>query len=464
MTAQLQVQEAPIFPTNKLPRPFPLPGTNIAASNPDGISVDVMYPALGYDPYRCAIHPETVKSMANLLLAGVDVRVAYPEVLTDLTAENEQRVMRGVVERESMFPRNGLKEHLFDLDGSQGGIHPVGMAWLAEAKRSHSLLIISDNRFFRFGGEATSEALNTPMFSGGMSAAGVIETEARKRKKDPDYARGKIARIGQFLDTEVSEDGKDAFGNTSRDYIFGVPDSRAVREREAITKEAITRYAQSIPEIASGGRGLKLASIGCGAGNMPCSLVPEFTKLGLRFDRIDFLDWDVVALAVAAAHAEGSGLGNVVAPRRFDVVKGDASKELSDVDVKEMLGFFEYLPLLISKYGVIGHHMAQDYLRSVGVGMKPGSLIVFGNMLRDRPNQSMFDQVWPRLQQRSPEEVVELIISAGYPKESIQVDVSNGGIYAVYTVTIPESGLILPKRSLKESVARRLLLGTVQEY
>jgi hypothetical protein len=429
--------------------------------------------SIGYDPSRSQVTLDTANSMARLLLGGFNAKIAYTDIPSHVSAEVEQQVLRAVTERERLFPVTGFANDLFDLDGAQGNIHPVGKAWLDQSKRAHALLVLSNPGFARLGGHATSDALHRAMFPGGKSAADLLQ---RKHRKEPAKAEDITARVAAFLDTPFAEDGEDRFGLTSRDYLAAVPDSKGIPKREALTMRVTSDHAKTIPDVASGKRGLVIASEACGAGNMLCKLVPYLQEQGISVDRFDALDHDPVALAVLRAHAEGSGIGDLVNPIWFNIIKNDSSQITKEADIKEALGLFEYLQLLIkieeiakTSLGPLGsklpgYNLAHDFMRSLATDMKPGSMIIFGNMVESRPHQTMFNQVWPKLEQRSPEKVVEFLLSVGFPRECINVDMSDDGLYAVYSIVIPEGGLDLPPPSLWQKFIREIGRRSAPEY
>lgn len=409
------------------------------------------YPQIGYDPNACAVTVPTAQSLARLSFVGIDARIVQLDTPSFVSAEVGQQVIEAVKYLERRFPKNGLKDHLFN-----GDVHSLGSKWSPESKRAHSLLILSYPKFKRLGGNANSDALLAPIFHNGRSALDLLIA------RDPEKGLRIVDKVTRFLGTEIYVDGKDEFGLSSWEYLAAVPDSVAIQKREALGGKIIGDYGISIPEVRDGKRGLRIASFACGAGNMMCKLVPLLKAKGINVDSIDNYDHDPVALAVARSHADGSGIGNIVDTHLFNVLKRNPSKELKNLDVKEILGLFEYLDEVVG--GRLAYELAGDFLHSLGKDMKPGSMILFGNMVRSRPHQTMFNQVWPKLQQRSPEEVVELILSAGYPRDSIGVHMSDDGIYAEYTIKIPEGGLDLPRRSLRQILVKGPALRGIQDY
>lgn len=260
------------------------------------------------------------------------------------------------------------------------------------------------------------------------------------------------------------DDGvQDSFGLTSADYIRGVPDSHAVRLRAETASEMILKHAIKLIANSPGDRGYQITSLACGAAGPMFTMVPKLHKNGIRVDKVNLVDWDVMALATAKSLAETAGLEDIVEISRRDLLRQDFRDQLKNSDVVDLLGLFEYFPETIGK-GRLRYDLASNFLKIVGREMKPGSAIVFGNMLESRPNQVMFNQMWPKLEQRSIPEILRLIAKAGYPPEAVSVRVAPDGIYAVYSITIPEKGLKLPRDPVMQQISKWALLRFVKEY
>jgi hypothetical protein len=63
-------------------------------------------------------------------------------------------------------------------------------------------------------------------------------------------------------------------------------------------------------------------------------------------------------------------------------------------------------------------------------------------MLTERPQQGFFNYVWPKLEQRTMTDVLDIIEGAGFSKEDVVVRApSEDAVYAVYAIKVPETGL-----------------------
>ena len=143
-----------------------------------------------------------------------------------------------------------------------------------------------------------------------------------------------------------------------------------------------------------------------------------------------------MALATADALAQGAGLEGKVNIQLRDLLSENLTDYIAphSVDVVDLLGLFEYIPNLKDL------PMASALLSKVKDIVRPGGIIVFGNMLSDRPQQAFFSNVvkWPRLQQRSITDVLAILEQAGFYANDISVRIPQEGVYAVYAVNIPE--------------------------
>ena len=94
-----------------------------------------------------------------------------------------------------------------------------------------------------------------------------------------------------------------------------------------------------------------------------------------------------------------------------------------------------------------------------------GGLIIFGNMVRHRPQQAWFEGIWPTILQRNISEVLSIIDDAGYSPDSVSVEVSESdGLYAVYTIRVPESGEIPQSVGPAQQLLGRFVMRNMKEY
>lgn len=399
------------------------------------------------------IRPEVLAEAMNLHGYGIDIGISDTPMQFDGPDDLQSSVYEAVSVLEREHPEEGLSERLFDPK-----IHPIGATWLRLSKRAIALNPLYRPSISRLGEGVEPEVFFEPMFRGGRSAAGILFEE-----KSNEQALRIISNYFTFIETEMHGDGSDEFGLTSADYLANVPDARAVRYRAAVASDVIRSYALSKDEFVTQGKGLNITSLGCGAAGPMFTIVPMLKEAGVNIGGIRLVDWDVMALASAASLADDAGIQDLVSLRRHNILRGDLSRDLKDADVVDMLGLFEYFPEKAGNERV-SYDLARNFLRDVGRNMKPGGLIVFGNMLNERSHQRMFSQVWPKLEQRSVTQVLNLIHEAGFPMDAVSVRIPTDGVYAIYSIKVPEAGLRLPHESIAQNIARRLVFRTFKEY
>lgn len=147
---------------------------------------------------------------------------------------------------------------------------------------------------------------------------------------------------------------------------------------------------------------------------------------------VSLVDRDPIALAAANAVASTAGVAAHAQVADLVNIRQGSAMDLrplvgTGVDIVEMLGLFEYLPDAI----------AVDLLRQARQILRPGGVVIVGNMLDKRPNQTFFQHVirWPRLHQRSIDQVCRLVAAAGLDPTLGRCIVPSGeGVYGVYAL------------------------------
>lgn len=390
---------------------------------------------------------------SNPKYAGVNAEVIYPEVKAYVDNDEALKVLGAITELEERYPENGIADYLLDPE-----IHPVAAAWGSLSKRAIALSCLYEPDQTTLGGRATIDAYSEPLFDG-QSAADILYAEK------PEKAKKILDSYDKYINTVIRDpnDRNDEFGLNTANYIPSVPDSLAVRLRAAAAGDEIINYATENRDRIGRDGGLKIASLACGAAGPIFNLLPRIEESGVGIRQTQLVDWDVMALATAYSHAEKEDLLEHTDIQRSNLLKDDLRKYLHDADVVDLLGLFEYFPETVGKAG-FNYKMASNFMRQVGKSMKPGGMIVFGNMLDDRRHQPMFDQIWPDLHQRSIQDVLRLTNEAGFPNQLVSAKVPDDGVYGIYTIRIPEEGLSLPDASRRQRMAQWVMTKFVKEY
>jgi hypothetical protein len=148
------------------------------------------------------------------------------------------------------------------------------------------------------------------------------------------------------------------------------------------------------------------------------------------------VDRDPVALAAGVAIAAKHFDSNRIQACLLDLVdvhNGRAAPltppfERHSAHLIDVLGLFEYLP----------DRTAVSLLREARRLLHPTGAVLVANMLDQRPQQDVFDHVvqWPRLVQRSVDQLLALIAEAGFDLGKTTVATAGPGeaVYAVAAI------------------------------
>ncbi|MGO2111527.1 MAG: hypothetical protein ACTH31_07935, partial [Pseudoclavibacter sp.] len=303
-----------------------------------------------------------------------------------------------------------------------------------------------------------AEGIDPHVFDESLFGSG--DTSARQlllRELGPERGVRVIARYDAFLDGVPLDDAGDEYGLTTRDYLAGATDGHAVRSRAEIVKSLALEHFRG--GASTGGTShagtdhepLRLASLACGLAQPMLELAGAFAETGARVSEIVFVDHDPMALAMVRSLARGAAAAPAVRAIRRNFLVHPLAHAVGHggADLVDLVGAFEHLPTSHA-----GYRVAAAVLAEAADAVRPGGLLIVGNMLRERPQQHFFDAVWPSLHQRSITEMLGLIADAGLSVDQTRVRVSaREGIYAVYAIRVPESR----GRAVRDEGAQRML-------
>lgn len=241
---------------------------------------------------------------------------------------------------------------------------------------------------------------------------------------------------------------------SSKDFLTGVLDSRAVDTRALAASHLALAHILENPEIFEG-RPLVTASLACGAAAPMFELNELFASKGVQVGKNILVDNDPMALASAIALGRAYGMEEKVDAQLQDIVSNDLTEfiEPNSVDVVDILGIVDYLPTSVG-----GYRAAENFIGKIANIMRPGGIIVAGNALRARPHQAFFEKVWPKLQQRDPIEMVNIMERAGFARENLEIRIpQQEGVYGVYALKVPKEGLPIFKEARSQRAAKKIL-------
>lgn len=257
----------------------------------------------------------------------------------------------------------------------------------------------------------------------------------------PVYANGRPTSVG------------------SRSCLANSLDGIGIRSRGAIVNSLIQGEAQT--RLTK----LSILSLACGAAHPVLRSARQVGQDGGETPHVVLVDYDKRALSLARKYAASLGLGgDVILQRRniLDASNGEGAKnpganlfrslgrdlfetQNGSFDVVEALGILEYLmpeDWAYRYHGVISTKKtmagAVTFLRNAYRAVKPGGILVVGNMLDSHPQLGFTLNViqWPHIQPRSVYQMDAIFDEAGLDGERRAI-IPGDGVYSVYTIRKP---------------------------
>lgn len=406
------------------------------------------------------VKPEVQHELAILRQEGLDAGLIDVAPTYELAEETQLEVDRqsyalGKLEKEIAH------DTLFD-----SRVHSAGQKWSLLSKRAIALLALKEagNESSNAIAPFIDPAIYEERLFDGRSALEILHEE-HPRSASQVAERYHMITTSKLEDEPYHGDPDDSpylrfiqEGGfqylTSRDFLTGVLDSRAVDTRALAASQLALDHVLENPELFDG-RPLVTASLACGAAAPMFELNQTFANAGIEVGRNVLVDNDPMALASAVALGRAYDMEDKVDARLKDIV----GQELTDfiephsVDVVDILGIVDYLPTSIG-----GYRAAENFIGKIANIMRPGGIIVAGNALQHRPHQSFFERVWPKLQQRDPIDMKNIIEAAGFSRDDLQIRVpQREGVYGVYGIKVPESGMPTFHEPRAQKAAKRIL-------
>lgn len=363
---------------------------------------------------------DTHEEIAELEAAGIDVKIVKIDLSGhyQLDDEKQELVDRAIAEY-SEIPDFAVK--LVEAN-------PAVSGWLDMAKSMSPLALAF---FYNTGNmERPSDGLSRQAILHGVIPieGGKTATQLVRESKSKEDADNILARTNAFFDAGSLKEGVDAFGLSAHDIMAGSLDRIGDITRAKLAIEMVRSHILSRPEQYSE-KGIVSASFASGAAEPMYWLLDQLRKDGLQIDTAHQVDLDPIALAAGYDRSGHYDLKGTIAMHSQDLVRtpADSYIEPGSVDILEAIGFIEYMSPVLAKM----------VLMNAASIVKPGGIIVFGNMLKSRPQQEWFDGLWPRLRQRSMTETIKVIESAGFSLDQVEIQLSEDGLYAMYALKIP---------------------------
>ncbi|MEW1954930.1 class I SAM-dependent methyltransferase [Terrabacter sp. NPDC080008] len=228
-------------------------------------------------------------------------------------------------------------------------------------------------------------------------------------------------------------------------WARNLADTRGIRSRAAVFRQLALEHADatSLPQ--------RWLSLACGAAHPAISTARHLREQGGCVARLDLVDLDRTALALAETYAEREQVSELVRTHRMNVLDraglrapglDQTPQLLPGYDLVEAIGLLEYLGADDWSYsyaGVIRTRRllagARTFLQNAWRLVNPGGLLVVGNMLDTHPQLRFTLNVvqWPHIRPRPVTDLLTLLDEAGIHGHR-RVVLPADGVYALYAV------------------------------
>lgn len=358
-------------------------------------------------------------SVSALHGLGLDIEVVAPPLDRNIDTDTQARVTSAL---DQQVGRSDFTDWLFSPE-----YHPAGANWHGQRKRALALHMFYNRTISKLGEGIDSATFDEPLPGDTLTPREVVYAENADKPGKADHMLR--ATDAYFADVPL-EDNRDEYGLASRDYLLGVVDGQAVGTRALAAKDIVQDHF-----VAQGRSEIVTASLGCGAADPVLQMMRSLDEEGLHISQADMVDMDPLALAVARNRARHFGVEDRLRIHRQNLFGKPITEYIApgSVDAVDLIGVFEYF-----QKSVHGYRLAAHLLLKASELVRPGGLVIFGNMLDDRPQQQFFSKVWPKLQQRSVAQVVGLVNSAGFSSRDLTVRIPTEGVYAAYGLRVTE--------------------------
>lgn len=236
-------------------------------------------------------------------------------------------------------------------------------------------------------------------------------------------------------------------------WFKNIDDAIGIRSRAAVLRKLLQHEADNAGCLA-------VASLACGAAQPVLETMAELLRDVRSADSsVTLVDLDRESLKMAMGLADQHGITdrvttvtrNILGLNGIDIDPSPHHETSGRVgyDVVEALGFLEYLPPenqeSYTYSGVVDEKRSRAgaivFLKNAFDLVKPGGLLIFGNMLDETHKQLEFTLntvQWPHIQPRSIEKMLNIICAAGVDLDA-EVDIycPTDGVYAVYAIRKP---------------------------
>lgn len=235
-------------------------------------------------------------------------------------------------------------------------------------------------------------------------------------------------------------------------WFKNIDDAIGIRSRAAVLRQLLRQEAKHEGSLS-------VASLACGAAQPVLETMAQILSTEESADStVTLVDLDRESLSMAVRLAEGYAISHRVTTATRNILGLDGIDIDPNPDhratgrtgyhVVEALGFLEYLPPenqeSYTYRGVVDEKRSRAgaiaFLRNAYDLVRPGGMLIFGNMLDETHKQLGFTLntvQWPHIQPRSIEQILRIVESSGVNADHMDIYCPTDGVYAVYAIRKP---------------------------
>lgn len=214
-------------------------------------------------------------------------------------------------------------------------------------------------------------------------------------------------------------------------FLRFVDDAVAIRDRGTAMQEIAETHLRGL-ERGQSVRWLSLAS-GTAEPSIAAGKAVH-DEVGLQVD-LTVADINRKSLEFVQGNAERYGFGGNITTVRANILNPEFPEKLAQktgstklYDVVENMGFEEYLPEAgdeneMGAYLDMGLPSASEFTKNAYALVKPGGVLISGNMVLDRPQRDFVFGIvdWPIINARSEESILRIYEKAGVPMDQVSL-------------------------------------------
>ena len=382
---------------------------------------------------------EARREVELLKASGLDIEIVDVDLQNHYKLDDEkQKLVDHAIATYSEIP---------DFAHILAEANPAVAAWhgMALATSPLALGIFYDTGNMERPSDGLSEQaiLHEPLsIEGGKTA-----TELVRDLQSEEDANVILERVRKFFEAGSLKEGTDDFGLTAHDIMSGSLDRIGDITRANVAIAMVVEHVLNNPDQYTN-KGVVSVSLASGAAEPVFWLMNELRKHGIDINTLHLVDADPIAIAASVDRSGKYNLKDKLQPHRKNLFREpiDSYIEPKSADMVDMIGIVEYLKPKAAKV----------LLERAKTIVRPGGIIVFGNMLKSRPQQEWFEGLWPELQQRSITETLEIIESAGFSRDQVQVRLSKDGLYPMFAIKVPLEFVAETSKDPSDDVTRGL--------